>query len=132
MIVYRFERNGIGPFIGGTGPIRVRGGNKRNKYVEIKTRHIRNKYGRNMKKAYEAHKPGHVFGCPSKEALRAYFGYNFKSLFRSGYRIKTYEVPDSVVINAGIELSFPVEYHKLRTRHNMEKTIDKVHKKVVI
>lgn len=60
-------------------------------------------------------KKKYMYGCKSKEQLRAYFGGNFKLLFKNGYRIKRYSVPDEEVLDMVVEVAFPVKYHKLQT-----------------
>lgn len=56
-----------------------------------------------------------MFGCSSKENLRIYFGGDFKGLFKEGFRIKRYKVPSTEVLDMGVEVAFPVKYHKLQT-----------------
>lgn len=55
----------------------------------------------------EATNSGYIFGAKSKELLKAYFSYNLKPYFADGYRIKTYDIPDDLVINMGHEVAFP-------------------------
>ena len=65
----------------------------------------------------------YLFGCPSKECLRAYFGGHFKPLFQEGYRVKRYKVPDEEVVKMGIEVAFPVKYHKLGSTRKLNKVL---------
>lgn len=123
MIVYRFERNGIGPYVGGTS---ANGGffatpsrdtRTQKVYQEKLAEKLRERSSDDRHKNWSAaHRRKDVlYGCVSKEMLRAYFRGNFKPLFRDGYRIKRYKVPDDEIINMGIEVAFPVKYHKMQT-----------------
>lgn len=119
MIVYRFERNGIGPYIGGYPLFRPA-----NKKAAKKAKHFCGQIPRDYSKWSEAHQDRTMlFGCPSKKALLAYFSMNLKPFFAIGYRIRKYEVPDNEVINLGLECSFPVKYHKLKTKKKLEKAL---------
>lgn len=60
-----------------------------------------------MTKHAQATHNGYVFGTKSKELLKAYFSYNLKPYFKDGYRIKTYEVQDDLVLDMGYEVAFP-------------------------
>lgn len=118
MIIYRFERNGLGPYTSSSGI---------NLFSQPKTRTSR-KYLRLRNKFYDKLDPierqknwgkshgnkEYLFGCSSKDQLRAYFGGNFKDLFKQGFRIKRYRVPDDEVLKMGLEVAFPVKYHKLQ------------------
>jgi hypothetical protein len=125
MIVYRFEKNGIGPYTGGVGlnVSSVHCGVS-NKWARRKSEHIRKRIGVNWDMRGRAHSDrAYIYGCPTKETLRAYFGFRFKELFASGYRIKKYQVPDELVLNAGIECAFPVKYHKFKTKKALESAL---------
>lgn len=120
MIVYRFEKRGIGPYVSRDAIGILRRSNKtRTHRIYISKRdqlwkQVHNKeYSSNWDKAHNSKK--YMFGCASKQHLRAYFGGEFKTLFKSGYRIKRYKVPDEEVLDMGLEVAFPVRYHKLQT-----------------
>lgn len=129
MIVYRFERNGLGPYVGG---LRV---TKRSFYVNDSKRRTSRvyqaKFEEMMRKRFEvdhmktwgkAHRSkDYMFGCSSKDGLRMYFRGNFKPLFQDGYRIKKYKVPDEEVLDMGAEVAFPVKYHKLQSLSGIRK-----------
>ncbi len=123
MIVYRFEKNGIGPYVSRTQPPN---GSFYRKVSKTRTERKYNaKFQEKMKevdtedrerKWYKSHSDmSYMYGCSSKEALRIYFGGNFKPLFKQGFRIKRYNVPDDQVIDMQIEVAFPVRYHKFQT-----------------
>ena len=120
MIVYRFEKQGIGPYINpaGWGALNKRRENSRSQKVC-------NRYAKEILKSpiepdrYDSYTESikiedYLFGCQSKKALRAYFGTGFKFLFKRGFRIKRYAVPDREVIHMGNQVAFPVKYHKLQ------------------
>lgn len=65
----------------------------------------------------------YIFGCSSKEQLRAYFDGTFKPLFAEGFRIKRYVVPDEEVVNMSTQVAFPVKYHKLKTVKAVKKRL---------
>lgn len=128
MIVYRFERNGIGPYITYyvTGKIlRANNGqksiNKMNALRHVYEMSKTDEQVENFKKAHSDDQ--YMFGCGSKDALRAYFGTSFKALFAEGYRIKKYTVPYDEVLDMGIEVAFPVKYHKLRSKHILKRRV---------
>ena len=130
MIVYRFERNGIGPYISRANSIysRESKNNKvRKKYHALYNQYIKrfkgNKIQENWQRSHRYKK--YMYGCSSKEQLRTYFGGNFKPLFKEGFRIKRYKVPDEEMIDMGIEVAFPVKYHKLQTVKKIEKIRNK-------
>jgi hypothetical protein len=123
MIVYRFEKNGIGPYVGGMrmsagsfygGIYATRTGKKYSKKFDQLVLSVDStKRQDGWVKSHS--KKEYLFGCASKETLRTYFRGNFKSLFKEGYRIKRYKVPDEEVIDMGVEVAFPVKYHKFQT-----------------
>lgn len=119
MLIYRLEKNGIGPYVGSHI---VRG--QYNPKSQAKAKRIMKKYGWRMERYKEAHALHMVFGCKTKEALRGYFMYHFKSYFAAGYRIHTYNVPDRDVIDLGIEVAFPVKYHPYKTRKKIRTAVD--------
>lgn len=132
MIVYRFEKNGIGPYVGG---VRMTIGSFYRKDGKTRTQKIwSRRFSENLQKAEDeatlarmdlwqkCHESKQwMFGCRSKDQLRAYFGGNFKYLFKEGYRIKRYRVPDEEVVDLIVEVAFPVRYHKLQTVQNVKK-----------
>ena len=123
MKIYRFERYGVGPFV--RFDIRVK--DSRSKRKQARAVHVRNMAARNRESWRDAHNKavmdGYLFGAESKEHLKAYFSYDLQRLFKQGYKIKAYEVPDDAVRRLGAgEVAFPVRYHKLRTRKNVERT----------
>lgn len=120
MIVYRFERQGIGPYVSRRGSVMVLRTYRKNrsakKYNARLTEYLKSgnvSRSDNWSKAHSDKK--YMYGCKSKDQLRAYFGGNFKDLFKEGFRIKRYRVPDEEVIDMQIEVAFPVRYHKLQT-----------------
>lgn len=133
MIVYRFEKKGIGPYVSRTQPPN---GSFYRKDTKTRTE---KKYGNlfdqrvlsidsndRMNKWGIAHSDNkYMYGCSSKQNLRIYFGGDFKSFFSQGFRIKRYKVPDDEVIDMGIEVAFPVRYHKLQTIKKVEKVLNK-------
>lgn len=128
MIVYRFERNGLGPF---TNPIRSRTifrptpqTRTQKKSSVILNQALLSSNVDRSEAWVKAHKSKeYMFGCTSKELLRAYFGGQFKEFFRQGYRIKRYKVPDDEVIDMIVEVAFPVKYHKLQTVKAIQKKL---------
>ena len=125
MIVYRFEDSkGIGPYIGGHFIFNKLSYNKhREKTVSYKMadmyikKHTKTAQAVSKRSStyIETHKnKNYIYGCSTKQQLRAYFGGNFKVLFQNGYRIKRYRVPDEEVKDIVIEVAFPIKYHKLR------------------
>lgn len=133
MIVYRFERNGIGPYVGGTKvvPVGLYGSSKVKTKTKLKAEALYIKkinqvsFDDELRKRWrKAHqKKRYLFGCSSKENLRIYFGGSFKELFKQGYRIKRYKVPDNKIIDLGIEVAFPVRYHKLQHIKKIRETL---------
>jgi hypothetical protein len=124
MIVYRFEKNGIGPYVSRSSqpPNGSFYRKKETTRTEKKYAHLFEKSvakidsEARMKAWQEAHGDRrYMYGCSSKEALRIYFGGNFKPLFKQGFRIKRYKVPDNEIVDMGIEVAFPVKYHKLKS-----------------
>jgi hypothetical protein len=133
MIVYRFEKNGIGPYIGnsrvGLGsfmrlPAKTKAEKKYKRYFEEILIQAPDGIDRleQYKKAHR--KKSYIYGCSSKKQLRAYFTIHFKQLFKEGYRIKRYKVPDEEVVDIVVEVAFPVKYHKLQTVNNINKRIN--------
>ena len=127
MIVYRFEKNGIGPYVRrfsiGFGTFhRKDPKNKGSKKYARLFQEKRKVLDKNMEAYYEVHKDkSYLYGTSSKELLRAYFGGEFKALFKDGYRIKRYRVPDEEVVDLGVEVAFPVKYHKLQSIKGIER-----------
>jgi hypothetical protein len=129
MIVYRFEKNGIGPYVSGTrmmvGSFYCNEAKTRTqkKYANAFTQKVSQiDPEKRMSRWGKAHSDRkYLYGCSSKEMLRTYFRGNFKPLFKHGYRIKRYKVPDEEVIDMGIEVAFPVKYHKLQTMKALNK-----------
>ncbi len=129
MIVYRFEKDGIGPYVRGftlgfgTFHRKNPTGKASKKYARIFEARIKALHA-NYDKYLKVHQDKrYLYGTDSKLALRAYFGGEFKALFKDGYRIKRYRVPDEEVIDLGVEVAFPVRYHKLqKLRKLKEKT----------
>lgn len=122
MIIYRFEKNGIGPYIGrsnvGLGsflrlPAKTKGQKKYKRQFEDLLRKAQLDRNEQYVRAHKDKR--YLYGCTSKEQLRTYFGTCFKELFKQGYRIKRYKVPDEEVIDIVVEVAFPVKYHKLQT-----------------
>jgi hypothetical protein len=120
MYVYRFERNGIGPYINRSSAYRITHKRKRfrqvQKYIALQAdyqRGLTEEQYDNYQKAH-SHKK-YMFACSSKEQLKRYFFGDFKVLFSEGFRIKRYKVPDNEIIDMGGEVAFPVRYHKLQS-----------------
>lgn len=121
MIVYRFEKDGIGPYVRGFtlgfGTFHRRNPTSKSsrKYARIFEERIKVLHA-NYDKYIKVHQDkSYLYGTNSKETLRAYFGGEFKALFKDGYRIKRYRVPDHEVVDLGVEVAFPVKYHKLQS-----------------
>lgn len=128
MIVYRFERDGLGPYISGAGSIASRGDNKKPTRTQKKAglffRETLKAGGYRLDAFSKAHNnKKYIFGCKSKQQLRAYFSGNFKRLFKAGYRIKRYRVPDDEILDMTLEVAFPVKYHRLQTLGAIKKKI---------
>ncbi len=130
MIVYRFERNGIGPYVSGRGTVMVLYRNDRQTRTSKKYRALLDERCRqidtekriqNYSKAHQDKK--YMYGCKSKEQLRMYFGGEFKSLFKEGFRIKRYRVPDDEIIDIELEVAFPVKYHKFQNMKRMRANV---------
>lgn len=123
MIVYRFERQGLGPYMGGLKAASFKAGLKDPRRAKI-VKHKVSQVKIDMSHHWDAVKnQDHIFGCPSKEMLRVYFGYRFKHMFCEGYRIRTYNVPDNEVLLMGVECAFPVKYHKFKTKKRLQKAV---------
>lgn len=127
MIVYRFEKDGIGPYRRGLICFRKLDKPTRSEIVYSRLRNENLSLIDDLlyKKAWDkAHdKEKYIFGCSSKEKLRIYFRGDFKSLFANGYRVKRYKVPDDEVVDMGMEVAFPVRYHKLQTVRKVKEKI---------
>lgn len=128
MIVYRFERDGIGPYMRRSRAYRVTA--SRTKYRRVqKYAKIQQDYWKTVKEEHrlnytKAHQdPRYLFACSSKEQLKRYFFGDFKILFKEGFRIKRYSVPDHEVMDLGQEVAFPVKYHKLSSRSALRKKV---------
>jgi hypothetical protein len=125
MIIYRFEKNGLGPYINRSTTLlrdnrKTRTSRKYNALLEQKMKSIDSEARfKNYMKAHEDKR--YMYGCKSKEDLRMYFSGDFKSLFAQGFRIKRYKVPDEEVIDMAIEVAFPVRYHKLQKVSKIQK-----------
>lgn len=116
MIVYRFEKNGIGPYINNSGVIISILSAGKTTRSEKKYQKLSSGYSLNHENYLKAHKSSqYIYGCSSKEQLRVYFNGKFKDLFKHGFRIKRYKVPDKDVIDIGNQVAFPVKYHKLQS-----------------
>lgn len=121
MKVYRLERNGFGPFISSTY---YRLPHKASKHKRKRVAHELSQAGEGKNRAHRHWKAvynDYLFGAPTKELLKAYFGYDLKRFFALGYKIKVYEVPSNLVIHMGNEVAFPVKYHKFRTVRKLKK-----------
>lgn len=122
MKIYRLERNGIGPFVDYV-PRKLATNKKKSKrmnhtFAQVETpKHIMNIHMAAVQNR------DHLFGTPSKELLKAYFGYNLAPFFKQGFKIHTYEVPDHEVKHMGIEVAFPVKYHKFKTIKKLEQKV---------
>src|SRR5688500_6928666 len=117
MIVYRFEKNGIGPYISRSNAYRITQKRTRyrrvKKYIALQAEYDKRRTEEHTNNYSIAHgKAKYMFGCSSKEQLKRYFYGDFKVLFSQGFRIKRYKVPDDKVIDMGGEVAFPVRYHK--------------------
>lgn len=130
MIIYRFEKNGIGPYMRrftlgfGTFHRKKPSSKASKKYARIFEENVK-KLHSNYATYVKVHSSKkYLYGTSSKELLRAYFGGEFKALFKDGYRIKRYNVPDEEVIDLGVEVAFPVKYHKLQTVNGIRKRLD--------
>lgn len=127
MIVYRFERFGIGPYISRSPAYRIT--RDRMKYRSVKKytalqNNMKRPTEEQVENYWKVHKDKqYIYGCTSKEQLRLYFYGDFKVLFKQGFRIKRYNVPDQEVISLGHEVAFPVRYHKLQTVTNVRKRV---------
>lgn len=126
MKVYRLERKGVGPFIGRMPRLMTV-----NQKQLKKINHVRNQVNMPLVSFWVKHEQAvkhkdHMFGASSKEMLKAYFGYKLKGFFQEGYKIKAYEVPEHEVINMGLEVAFPVKYHKLKSVKRVQKMVKQV------
>ncbi len=131
MIVYRFEKNGIGPYVSKANGYFVKSERSIKVMSALRRQYKQSETDEQMKNYVKAHgSKQYMYGCKEKKALRAYFGPSFKRLFSQGYRIKRYTVPDSEILDAGIEVAFPVKYHKLRSQRGIKKTIKKMGVKI--
>lgn len=122
MLIYRLERNGVGPFISGTKFPRQNNTKKikKSNHIHAQTKPINfDTFWVEHRKAIE--NKNYVFGTKSKELLKAYFIYNLQYFFKQGYRIKTYNVPKHDVIDLGNEVAFHVKHHKHKTARNIQK-----------
>ena len=120
MIVYRFERDGLGPYVSGARyRLDTTNQKARKKYEHLYRKSLHLYRNSAAIKAHSSKE--YIFGCSSKEQLRLYFSGNFRPLFRQGFRIKRYHVPNDEVIEMGYEVAFPVKYHKLQTVEKIEK-----------
>lgn len=133
MIIYRFEKNGIGPYMRrftlGFGTFhRKKPSSKASKKYERLFKERLTAFNNARSEYIRVHQSNkYLYGTSSKELLRAYFGGEFKMLFKDGYRIKRYNVPDSEVVDLGVEVAFPVKYHKLQSVKGIRKKLDKPH-----
>lgn len=129
MIVYRFEKDGIGPYANpwGAGTLSKRKENTKSEvyftriFKELVVQRVEEHKYREFTKDLRV--ADYVFGCPSKKALRGYFGTSFKYLFKKGFRIKRYNVPDEEVVHMGIEVMFPAKYHKFQRPRVIKKKL---------
>lgn len=116
MIVYRFEKNGIGPYVNFSGVVPGMFNNYKNTRTQKKYAKLADKYSSSSDGYIRAHRSKrYLYGCSSKEQLRVYFNGNFKDLFKQGFRIKRYNIPDEAIVDIGSHVAFPVEYHKLQS-----------------
>lgn len=130
MIVYRFERNGIGPYMSGRGTVMVLYRNTKESRTAKKYKALLDERFRQIdtikreKNYIESHKDQkYMYGCKSKKDLRIYFGGDFKSLFAQGFRIKRYKVPDDEIIDIELEVAFPVRYHKFQKLSKLKERV---------
>ncbi len=124
MIVYRFEKNGIGPYISRSNAYRIT--RERMKYRSVqkymRLQKDQKRSQENIDNYYKVHKSKeYMYGCITKEQLRLYFYGDFKILFKQGFRIKRYNVPDNHIVDLGTEVAFPVRYHKLQSVGGIER-----------
>ena len=106
MIVYRFERQGVGAFMAKDN---VKMG--RNPKMAERAQRVLHAHGeRGVIEKLTVHRMavnnGLYFAMPSKEALKAYFGYRLKDLFKKGFRIRAYEVQEGDYMRVGAEIAF--------------------------
>ena len=123
MVIYRFERNGIGPFVGPTSNFNFLKRTTTRSYKKAEAlalEQLRAEKDLAIASYQDSHKKDRLFGCKSKEQLRMYFG-SYKQLFKDGYRIKKYVVPDEEVISLCGQVSFPVKYHKLQSFRGIQR-----------
>src|SRR5688500_2265462 len=116
MIVYRLEKNGIGPYISRSNAYRLTQKRTRyrriKKYIPIQAEYDKRRTEEHTNKYIIAHgKAKYMFGCSSKEQLKRYFYGDFKVLFRQGFRIKRYKVLDDKFRYLCGDVVFPVWYH---------------------
>lgn len=122
MYVYRLERNGLGPFV--TKNTNLSSNRKINIKRAFKHPILYKNYNdelinKNRELAHSCN--GYLFGCHSRKNLKRYFNGNLKPLFKQGFRVKIYRVPDEEIIDIGIELAFPVKYHKFQSIKKLNK-----------
>jgi hypothetical protein len=127
MVIYRFERKGIGPFVGPTSNFVFMTRTNTRTYTKAQAEAMEQlRSEKDSSYDYKSmHSKDRLFGCKSKEQLRMYFG-EYKKLFKDGYRIKRYVVPDEEVISMGGQVSFPVKYHKLQSYNGIKRAKKKV------
>jgi hypothetical protein len=130
MYIYRFERDGLGPYIGGTAGAVMHVAYKKKmtrsqkKASQVFSEQLKSG-GYKLAEFSKAHADKkYIFGCKSKQQLRAYFSGSFKGLFKEGYRVKRYKVPDNEVLDMTLEVAFPVKYHKLQNVRTVKKKIN--------
>lgn len=128
MIIYRFEKNGIGPYMSRSSAYRITKGRKKyrsvQKYIVLQSEHRKNMTLEHFNNYDAAHRnKEYIYGCKNKEQLKRYFFGDFKILFSQGFRVKRYKVPDEEVLDLGQEVAFPVKYHKLQTIRGVERRL---------
>lgn len=128
MIVYRFERNGIGPYMSRSNAYRITKDRMKYRTVKKYTVLLREQQSKVTKEHYANYHIAHrhrkyIYGCSSKEQLKRYFYGDFKILFSQGFRVKRYKVPDDQILDLGNEVAFPVKYHKFQSVKKVEKQL---------
>ncbi len=115
MKVYRFERNGYGPYtFKSPEPVKDK---RLNKQIDVHEGWSSEAYKKWPTADADYIPPYMAIGCPSLEALTTWFDGMVGSLVRCGFRIRVYEVPDELVCMgmSGKQLGF--------THDEIERTI---------
>jgi hypothetical protein len=109
MIVYRIEKNGLGPY-------RLSSGNTTKLYNKLHKHHWCDRHPTPINDGIKDFRPNdHIFGFSSLEQLKKWFLGSRAELRRNGYLMVSYDVSPQEVLHGNLQVVFPKNSYKLKT-----------------